>query len=275
MKLSVVVPVRNERDTVLTLLERLRAVACGIPKEIIVVDGASTDGTREALLGLPSDPEMVLVLEEEARGRGRAVRTGFERATGDIVMVQDADLELDPAQIPALLEPLIMGESQVVFGSRFKRGRAGAPLVNYFGNLALTWLVNVLFRAHLTDVLTCYKALQVDVARALDLRCEGFDFDGEITCRLLGDGHQIVELPVTYNARTVSEGKKLSARDGSGIARAILRVRFSRSPAPSGSVADSATRSPTLSATSSVQDSPARRHLTPGQRPSDRHAGLR
>lgn len=271
MKLSVVVPVRNERDTVLTLLERLGAVPCGIPKEIIVVDGASTDGTREALLALPSDPEIVLVLEEEARGRGRAVRTGFERATGDILMVQDADLELDPAQIPALLGPLMEGGSQVVFGSRFKRGRAGAPLVNYFGNLALTWLVNVLFRAQLTDVLTCYKVLPADVARALDLRCEGFDFDGEITCRLLGHSHQIVELPVTYNARTVSEGKKLSARDGYSIARAILRVRFSRSPAPSGSVVTSATRSPT----SSAQASSARPHLTSGQRPGDRHAGLR
>jgi glycosyltransferase involved in cell wall biosynthesis len=258
MKVSVVVPVRNERETVLTLLERLRAVACGIPKEIIVVDGASTDGTREALLGLPSDPEMVLVLEEEARGRGRAVRTGFERATGDIVMVQDADLELDPAQIPALLEPLIVGGPQVIFGSRFKRGRDGAPVVNYFGNRALTWLVNVLFRAQLTDVLTCYKVLRADVARALDLRCEGFDLDGELTCRLLGHSHQIVELPVTYNARTVSEGKKLSARDGYSIARAILRVRFSRSPAPSRSVATSATRSSaTRSPTSSAQGSPA------------------
>jgi glycosyltransferase involved in cell wall biosynthesis len=231
MKLSVVVPVRNERATVLTLLERLRAVPCGMPKEVIVVDGASTDGTREALLGLPSDPEVVLILEEEARGRGRAVRTGFERATGDIVMVQDADLELDPQQIPALLGPLTDGGSEVVFGSRFKQGRAGAPLVNYFGNRALTSLANALFRAHLTDVLTCYKVLRAGVARALDLRCDGFDLDGEITCRLLGRGHQIVELPVTYNARTVREGKKISARDSYSIARAILRVRFSRSSA--------------------------------------------
>jgi len=236
MKLSVVVPVRNERATVLTLLERLRAVACGIPKEIIVVDGASTDGTREALLGLPPDPEMVLILEEQARGRGRAVRTGFERATGDILMVQDADLELDPAQIPALLGPLLEGRSTVVFGSRFTRGRAGAPFVNYFGNLALTSLVNVLFRTRLTDVLTCYKVLHADVARALDLRCDGFDLDGEITCRLLGDHHQIVELPVTYTARTVSEGKKVAPRHGFGIARAIVRARFSKPAAGNGSV---------------------------------------
>lgn len=271
MKLSVVVPVRNERDTVITLLGRLRAVACGIPKEIIVVDGASTDGTREALLGLPADPEMILVLENEARGRGRAVLTGFERATGDIVMVQDADLELDPTQIPALLGQLMAGGSQVVFGSRFKHGRAGAPLVNYVGNVALTCLVNVLFRTHLTDVLTCYKLLPTDVARALDLRCEGFDFDGEITSRLLGDGHQIVEVPVTYNARTVSEGKKLSARDGYSIARAILRVRFSRSSASGGSDATSATRS----RTSRGQPPSARRHLTPEHHPGGRHAGLR
>jgi glycosyltransferase involved in cell wall biosynthesis len=259
MKLSVVVPVRNEANTVLTLLERLRAVECGIPKEIIVVDGASTDGTREALLGLPSDPDMVLVLEEEARGRGRAVRTGFERATGDIVMAQDADLELDPVEIPALLGPLMDGGSQVVFGSRFKRGRAGAPLVNYLGNLGLTWLVNVLFRTHLTDVLTCYKVLPADVASALNLRCDGFDLDAEITCRLLGHGHQILELPVTYNARTVSEGKKLTARAGYSVVRAMLRVRLSRSSPPVGSFATSATRS----GTSFGQTSLARRHPNP------------
>ena len=125
MLLSVVVPVRNEGETIVTLLERLRAVDCGIPKEIIVVDGATTDGTREALQGLASWPELVVVLEDQPRGKGRAVRTGFERATGDIVMVQDADLELNPSQIPSLLGPIVNGGAPVVFGSRFK-GRDAA-----------------------------------------------------------------------------------------------------------------------------------------------------
>ena len=129
-----------------------------MPKEIIVVDGASTDGTREALQALPPATICVLVLEDAARGKGRAVRTGFERATGDIVMVQDADLELDPSEIPSLLAPIVEGRTRVVFGSRFKgRGRGATPLVGYAGNMALTWAANILYLTRLTDILTCYK----------------------------------------------------------------------------------------------------------------------
>lgn len=230
MKLSIVIPVRNERDTVLALIERVRAVDCGMEKELIVVDGASTDGTREALLTLDGIPELVLVLEDRARGKGRAVRTGFERATGDIVMVQDADLELDPAEIPSLLAPIVEGRTDVVFGSRFKgRGRGATPLVGYAGNFALTMAANALFFARLTDILTCYKVMRSGIARSLDLRCNGFDLDAEITCRLLRDGHRILEVPVTYNARSSDEGKKLSPGVGWSVLRAILRVRFSRS----------------------------------------------
>lgn len=240
MKLSIVVPVRNERDTIVTLLERVRAVDCGMPKEIIVVDGASTDGTREALLGLAGWPELVLVLEERARGKGRAVRTGFERATGDIIMIQDADLELDPAQIPLLLQPLVNDSMPAVFGSRFKgRGRRGAPFITYAGNVMLTWAADVLFLTRLTDILTCYKVMRTDVANALDLRCDSFDIDAEITCRLLRDGHKIVEVPVTYDPRTVDEGKKLTTGAGWSVLRAILRVRFSRSSARADSASPS------------------------------------
>jgi len=231
VKLSIVVPVRNERDTVIALLDRVRDVDCGMAKEVIVVDGASTDGTREALLALDESPELVLVLEDAARGKGRAVRTGFERASGDIVMVQDADLELDPVQIPSLLVPILEDGTPAVFGSRFKgRGRGPSPLVGYVGNMVLTWTANVLFVKHLTDILTCYKVMRAEVADALDLRCDGFDIDAEITCRLLRRGHRIVEVPVTYEPRTVEEGKKLTPGVGWSVLRTILRVRFSRSP---------------------------------------------
>jgi glycosyltransferase involved in cell wall biosynthesis len=227
VKLSIVIPVRNERQTVLSLIGRVRAVDCGMEKELIVVDGASTDGTREALEPLAAEPGIILVLEDRARGKGRAVRTGFERATGDIVMVQDADLELDPGEIPMLLAPIVAGRTDVVFGSRFKgRGRGGAPLVGFAGNLALTWAANVLYLARLTDILTCYKVMRADVARSLDLRCNGFDLDAEITCRLLRERVRIVEVPVTYNARGSDEGKKLSPGVGWSVLRAILRVRF-------------------------------------------------
>lgn len=236
MKVSIIIPVRNERDTVVALIERVRAVDCGMPKEIIVVDGASTDGTREALLALPQRDDLTLVLEDAARGKGRAVRTGFERASGDIVMVQDADLELDPSEIPSLLAPIVAGRTDVVFGSRFKgRGRGATPLVGYLGNMLLTGAANVLFFVRLTDILTCYKVMHADVARTLDLRCNGFDLDAEITCRLLRDGHKIVEVPVTYAARGVSDGKKLSPGVGWPVLRAILRVRFTPShPRPIG-----------------------------------------
>jgi glycosyltransferase involved in cell wall biosynthesis len=229
VKLSIVIPVRNERDTVVPLIERVRSVDCGMPKELIIVDGASTDGTREALLALGEAGDLVLVLEERARGKGRAVRTGFERATGDIVMVQDADLELDPAEIPSLLAPIVAGRTDVVFGSRFKgRGRGRTPLVGYAGNFGLTWAANILYFTRLTDILTCYKVLHADVARTLDLRCDGFDLDAEITCRLLRDGHKIVEVPVTYQPRGVDDGKKLSPGVGWSVLRAIVRTRFAR-----------------------------------------------
>ncbi len=230
--LSIVIPVRNERETVLALIARVRAVDCGMPKELIIVDGASTDGTREALQALGDADDLQLVLEDRARGKGRAVRTGFDRARGDIVMVQDADLELDPSEIPLLLAPIVRGETSVVFGSRFKgRGRGGTPLVGYAGNLGLTWAVNALYLARLTDILTCYKVMRTEVARALELRCNGFDLDAEITCRLLRAGERIVEVPVTYEARSVDEGKKLSPGVGWSVLRAIVRVRFARSRA--------------------------------------------
>jgi hypothetical protein len=230
MRLSIVIPVRNECDTVIPLIQRVRAVDCGMPKELIVVDGASTDGTREALQSLPPSDDLVLVLEDAARGKGRAVRTGFERATGDIVMVQDADLELEPGEIPSLLAPIVAGQTDVVFGSRFKgRGKGTTRLVGYAGNFGLTWAANILYRARLTDILTCYKVMRAGVARSLDLRCNGFDLDAEITCRLLRDGHRIVEVPVTYNPRSVDEGKKLSPGVGWSVLRAIVRTRFAKS----------------------------------------------
>lgn len=228
MKVSIVIPVRNERDTVVRLIARVRAVDCGMAKELIVVDGASTDGTRQALLALGEAPDLVLVLEDRARGKGRAVRTGFERASGDIVMVQDADLELDPSEIPSLLAPIVEGRTEVVFGSRFKgRGRGSTPLVGYAGNAGLTWAANALYGARLSDILTCYKVMRAGIARSLQLRCNGFDLDAEITCRLLRDGHKILEVPVTYDPRGADEGKKLSPSVGWSVLRAIIRVRFS------------------------------------------------
>jgi glycosyltransferase involved in cell wall biosynthesis len=232
MKLSIIIPVRNEVQTIGTLVDRVRAVDYGMSREIIVVDGASTDGTREALQSLPTSDEVVLVLEDQARGKGRAVRTGFERATGDILVVQDADLELDPAQIPTLLDRLNSEGRPAVFGSRFKgHGRGDTPLLSYAGNKLLTWSANILFFTHMTDILTCYKVLRSDVVKALHLQCDGFDFDAEVPCRLLRNGYQILEIPVDYSPRSIDEGKKLTPRVGWSVLRVILQIRFSRSSA--------------------------------------------
>jgi len=238
VKLSIVIPVRNEATTILPLIERVRAVDCGMPKELIIVDGASTDGTREKLttLGGAGDlvfddlvaDDLVVVFEERARGKGRAVRTGFGRASGDVVMVQDADLELEPGEIPSLLAPIVGVDTDVVFGSRFKRsGRGDTPLLGYAGNLGLTAATNALYFAHLTDVLTCYKVMRAEVVRSLDLRCDGFDLDAEIACRLLRARHKIIEVPVTYRPRGADAGKKLGPGAGWSVLLTILRVRFS------------------------------------------------
>ncbi len=156
------------------------------------------------------------------------MRTGFERAQGDIVMIQDADLELDTSQIPTLLAPIVAGATDVVYGSRFKgRGKGPAPLHSYLGNKGLTWTTNVLYLKHLTDILTCYKVVRADVLRTLELRCDGFDIDAEITCALLRGGHRIVEVPVTFEPRSVEEGKKLTPGVGWGVLLAIVRTRLS------------------------------------------------
>jgi glycosyltransferase involved in cell wall biosynthesis len=237
MKVSIVIPVRNERDTAVALIERVRAVDCGMEKELIVVDGASTDGTREALAAYDAATDVQVVLEERARGKGAAVRTGFERADGDIVMVQDADLELDPSEIPQLLAPIVAGQTRVVFGSRFKsRGRGETPLVGYAGNFALTMAANILYVGRLTDILTCYKVLRADVMRTLQLRCNGFDLDAEIACKLLRSREKIVEVPVTYEPRGVDDGKKLSPSVGWSVLRVIVLERFAARTAAPASV---------------------------------------
>jgi glycosyltransferase involved in cell wall biosynthesis len=170
-----------------------------------------------------------LLKTETLDGKGRAVRTGFEQASGDIVMIQDADLELDPIQIPALLAPIVAGETEVVFGSRFKgTGRGPAPMVSYLGNKSLTWTSNILYLRHLTDILTCYKVMRVEVVRDLTLSCDGFDIDAEITGALLRRGHRILEVPVAFEPRSGEDGKKLTPRVGWSGLRAILRVRCSR-----------------------------------------------
>jgi glycosyltransferase involved in cell wall biosynthesis len=211
---SAVIPAFNEITTVETLLRRVRAVP--LHWQVIVVDDGSTDGTREVLTRLTEEGVIDdLVFHPENRGKGAALRTGFSRATGDVVVVQDADLEYDPAEIPLLLEPILEGKADAVYGSRFL---GGPHRVLFFwhsvGNRFLTLLSNMFTDLNLTDMETCYKMVRRELLQSLPLTSERFGFEPEVTARLAQAGARIYELPVSYDGRSYAEGKKIGWVDG-------------------------------------------------------------
>jgi glycosyltransferase involved in cell wall biosynthesis len=226
--LSIVVPVFNEEATVGAVIERLLAIDLPIAREILVINDGSTDGTRGVLDALPPVGEILRIVHAPVNGgKGRAIRTGFEHARGTIVAIQDADLELDPAELRGLVAPILARESQAVYGSRFLRGSQGAPLKTVIANRFLTGLTNVLYGSNLTDMETCYKIMRAEVARALDLQCNRFDIEPEITAKLLRAGHRIVERPVKFEPRSRAQGKKIGWRDGLQAIAVLLRYRRS------------------------------------------------
>jgi glycosyltransferase involved in cell wall biosynthesis len=221
LKLSVIIPAYNERATIREILRRVRETP--YEKEIIVVDDGSTDGTREILAQM-GEPDLRVVLHERNRGKGGALRTGFAAATGDYVVVQDADLEYDPRDYPKLLEPLVNGDADVVYGSRF----AGTPRrVLFFwhavANRALTLLSNMTTNLNLTDMETGYKAFRIDVVRRLSVESERFGVEPELTAKIARLGCRVYEVPISYHGRTYAEGKKISWVDGVKAVGAIVR----------------------------------------------------
>lgn len=249
MKLSVLIPCYNEIDTIRELVARVRAVdirmrvrdgrfdlpvapdgtvELAIDKELVIVDDGSVDGTRDALAEFRGLPGMVVVFHDQNRGKGAAVRTAISEASGDIMLVQDADLEYDPREYPSLLAPIVEGRSKVVYGSRFLGGPRKAMFFSHMmGNKILTLLTNVLFDTILSDMETCYKVFTREVAEQLQLKSPGWGFDPEITAKILKRGYRIYEVPISYNGREYTEGKKINWRDGVTVMWTLLKYRLS------------------------------------------------
>jgi len=243
MKLSIIMPVYNEIGTIAEILRRVRSVQLVVPvgygsendsvvefeREIVIVDDGSVDGTREYLRTLRGDTEVVIVFHERNQGKGAAVCTGLRCAGGDVMLIQDADLEYDPRDYPALLQPIVEGRSQVVYGSRFR----GGPTKTMFfwhmvGNRFLTLVTNVLYDTILSDMETCYKVFTREIAELLDLKAPGWGFDPEITAQILKRGYRIYEVPISFTGREFEEGKKIDWRDGFTVLWTLLKYRFTR-----------------------------------------------
>jgi len=222
----VIIPVYNERATIREILNRVRAVDVGMEKEIIVVDDGSTDGTRELLREEEARGDILLVFHERNQGKGAAVRTGIERASGDIILIQDADLEYDPRDYPQLLQPLIEGKASVVYGSRFLGPRKAMLFWHALGNKFLTLVTNILYDSILSDMETGYKAFRAEVIKGIPLRSRRFEFEPEVTAKILKRGHRIYEVPISYTGREYHEGKKITWRDGFIALWTLIKYRF-------------------------------------------------
>ncbi len=231
MRLSVVIPCFNEVATVETLIQRVEDAPFP-DKEIILVDDGSTDGTREKLLReiVPSKPHLKVICHEENRGKGAALRSGFRAATGDIVMVQDADLEYDPNDYPRLLGPILDGRADVVFGSRFSGGDPHRVVYYWHmvGNRILTTLSNMLTNINLTDMETCYKVFKRQIIQSITIEEDRFGFEPEVTAKVAKLGCRIYEVGISYSGRTYKEGKKINWKDGVSAIRCIFKYNLFR-----------------------------------------------
>lgn len=239
MKLSVIVPAYNEQNTIKELLEQVKAVnlnSLGVKKEIIVIDDGSKDNTRDIVMKIKG---VKLVCHKKNSGKGAAIRTGIKYATGEIIIIQDADLEYDPNDYSKLIKPIIEGKAKVVYGSRhstrlqkeknknFARGKhEKAYTMAYFGGRVITWFTNLLYNSNLTDEATCYKVFDAEVLKGINLRCKGFEFCPEVTAKVRKKGYKILELPITYHPRSFEEGKKINWKDGVEAIWTLIKYRF-------------------------------------------------
>ena len=225
--LSVIVPVFNERTTLTEIVRRMRAVELPMEREIIIVDDASSDGGEKVLAAL-EDSTVRVLRHSHNKGKGAAVRTGLGVARGDLLLIQDADLEYDPEDWPKLLAPLLRGKATVVYGSRFTGERKNMLVWHWIGNRILSGVTNLLYNTTISDMETCYKLFDRRVLDGITIESNRFDFEPEITAKVLRRGYRIYEVPISYSGREFDEGKKITWRDGIGAMRALIRYRFAR-----------------------------------------------
>jgi glycosyltransferase involved in cell wall biosynthesis len=223
--LTVVVPVYNERNTVVEILRRMRRVELPVELEIVVINDGSNDGT-EKVLGALEDSTVRVVHHSHNQGKGAAVRTGLQHARGDLLLIQDADLEYDPDDWPSLLAPVLKGKSKVVYGSRFTGERKNLLLWHWVGNRFLSLVTNVLYNTTLSDMETCYKLFDRTVLDGITIEAKRFEFEPEITAKVLRRGHRIYEVPISYAGREFHEGKKITWKDGFGALWTLVKYRF-------------------------------------------------
>jgi glycosyltransferase involved in cell wall biosynthesis len=222
--LSVIMPVYNERETLSEILAQVRAV--DLEKEIVVVEDGSTDGTRAILREEEKKGDLKVFYHEANKGKGAAVRTGLQHASGDVIIIQDADLEYDPREYPRLLKPILEGEAEVVYGSRSLVFKETMFFLQSLGNKIVTLATNLLYGIALSDMETCYKVFRAEVIKSIPLHSRRFEFEPEITAKLLKRGYRIHEVPISYKGREYHEGKKLTWRDGITALWTLLKYRF-------------------------------------------------
>jgi len=230
MKLSIIIPVYNEENTILEVIDRVKRADIGkISKEIIVVDDFSKDKTR-VILDKIKDNSIKLFFHQFNQGKGAAIRTALKHVSGDYILIQDADLEYDPSDYSKLLKPVLKSNANVVYGSRIfviKDNLAKMYKLHYIGNVFLTFATNLLYGSRITDMETCYKLIKTDIVQGLNLKAKRFDFEPEITAKILKKGFKIVEVPITFNSRKFSDGKKITWRDGIKALLYLVKYRFS------------------------------------------------
>jgi glycosyltransferase involved in cell wall biosynthesis len=228
VKVSILIPVYNEFSTLPLVLQRVieAALPANCDKEIVVIDDGSTDGTTDLLKQFKQSPLVLVHYSIVNFGKGAAIRQGLARATGDVILIQDGDLEYDPRDYPKILEPIVNGHADVVYGSRFRGEVRGMKWSNWLANKILTWTSNVVFRADITDEATAYKAFRAEVVRGIRLRCVRFEFCPEVTAKLSRLGLKIKEVPITYNPRGVADGKKIRWQDGVEAFWTLVKYRI-------------------------------------------------